>query len=434
MRANNSILDEYKEEIIALYNETTLKDVAKHYKCATKSVKKKLLEWGVKLHSKKAWNKGISPSKEQKEKFKLSISKTWTSEKKEKQRKKQKEIWSNPELLQKHSQIAKDLMTDEHKEKISIATRKAMGLPIVKKHIKDGIEKSFNTKKENGSFNTSKAEIELTNYIQSLGFNPQKFQIGQGDTRLEIDIYIPEKQLGFEYNGMFWHSDKYKDKNYHYHKTLLAKQNNINLIHIWEWEDLDKIKAFIHNLLIEKVKLNARDCECKEVPIQEANEFYSKYHLQGTVFAKDIKHYGLYYKNELVAMRSYAKPRFKSNKYDWEDIRYAVKSGYAIRGALSKLWKRKPEGRIVSYQNLDKFPNTNNSFEIEGFKYIKHSISCYYKSNMDSKPTTWKTRLNDWVKSHPEDSDCTTFDELLTKHNGYRIYNAGTVTWLYIPE
>jgi hypothetical protein len=37
---------------------------------------------------------------------------------------------------------------------------------------------------------------------------------GYRDGRLEIDIYLPELKLGFEFNGIWWHSDKYKDKWY----------------------------------------------------------------------------------------------------------------------------------------------------------------------------------------------------------------------------
>jgi hypothetical protein len=35
----------------------------------------------------------------------------------------------------------------------------------------------------------------------------------------EIDILIPENKLGIEFNGLYWHSNIYKDKNYHLNKT-----------------------------------------------------------------------------------------------------------------------------------------------------------------------------------------------------------------------
>jgi hypothetical protein len=41
---------------------------------------------------------------------------------------------------------------------------------------------------------------------------------------LEIDIYLPELKLGFEFNGLYWHSNKFKEKNYHLNKTDWFKE------------------------------------------------------------------------------------------------------------------------------------------------------------------------------------------------------------------
>ena len=64
----------------------------------------------------------------------------------------------------------------------------------------------------------------------------------------ELDIYLPELKLAFEYNGDYWHSSKFKDDNYHTNKILKCKEKNINLIHIWEnkWKNKkDIIKRYI---------------------------------------------------------------------------------------------------------------------------------------------------------------------------------------------
>ncbi len=37
--------------------------------------------------------------------------------------------------------------------------------------------------------------------------------------RQEIDIYLPDLKIGFEFNGLYWHSSKYKDKYFHIDKT-----------------------------------------------------------------------------------------------------------------------------------------------------------------------------------------------------------------------
>jgi hypothetical protein len=48
---------------------------------------------------------------------------------------------------------------------------------------------------------------------------------------LEIDI-LPELKLGFEFNGLYWHSNKFKEKNYHLNKTDWFKK--IYASYIWE--------------------------------------------------------------------------------------------------------------------------------------------------------------------------------------------------------
>ena len=60
----------------------------------------------------------------------------------------------------------------------------------------------------------------------------------------ELDIYIPELKLAFEFNGMFWHSNrgirrrtkgKFKTSKYHKMKSKICKSKGIKLIHIPEY-------------------------------------------------------------------------------------------------------------------------------------------------------------------------------------------------------
>ena len=78
------------------------------------------------------------------------------------------------------------------------------------------------------------AEAEIRDFVQSLGFSVQKTYISGMSASGEIDIFIPEKNIGIEYNDCYWHSAKFKDKYYHQKKTLLAREQCIELIHVWE--------------------------------------------------------------------------------------------------------------------------------------------------------------------------------------------------------
>ena len=60
----------------------------------------------------------------------------------------------------------------------------------------------------------------------------------------EIDIYIPSKKVGIEYNGLKWHSEEFnKDFSYHLSKTEKAYKNGVKLIQIFEDEYLNHKKS-----------------------------------------------------------------------------------------------------------------------------------------------------------------------------------------------
>ena len=71
-------------------------------------------------------------------------------------------------------------------------------------------------------------ETDIQNWLEKnqIPFIKQDREILEGR---EIDIYIPSKQIGIEFNGTYWHSDKYVEKDYHYKKSLLAEKKGIRL-------------------------------------------------------------------------------------------------------------------------------------------------------------------------------------------------------------
>ena len=133
---------------------------------------------------------------------------------------------------------------------------------------------------------TSHYEDEIIEYLNSIGIsniikNDRKTLISS-----EIDIYLPDLQIGIEFNGNYWHSDLYKDKKYHFNKSQLAQDKGIRLIHIYqyEWDDertRDKIKSLLR-IACGKVnnKIYARNCEIRKISNKEAKPFNDLNHLQ----------------------------------------------------------------------------------------------------------------------------------------------------------
>jgi hypothetical protein len=206
-----------------------------------------------------------------------------------------------------------------------------------------------------GEHNSIK-EIELSNYISSL-YNGDI--INSYRDSFEIDIYLPDLKIGFEFNGLYWHSDKFKNKNYHIDKTNFFKEKGIRIIHIWEddWDIKGEIiKSQIKNLLkISKTKIWARKCIIKK--IDNTTDFLNKNHIQGSD-RSNIK-IGLFYDGELVSAMTFNKNegRIKMKEDEWNLSRFCNKLNTNIVGGASKLLnyfiKEFNPNRIISYADLD---------------------------------------------------------------------------------
>ena len=73
---------------------------------------------------------------------------------------------------------------------------------------------------------TSRIEKSVAKWLKSFVRVKTKYILPDGK---EIDIYLPDEKVGIEYNGLYWHSEKFKDINYHYDKYKFFKDNGINL-------------------------------------------------------------------------------------------------------------------------------------------------------------------------------------------------------------
>ena len=236
--------------------------------------------------------------------------------------------------------------------------------------------------------NQSKEELELLEFIKSIC----SFTIIENEKNIlpkqEIDIYIPELNIGIEYNGLYWHSEKAgRGKYYHLNKTLQAKKHNIRLIQIFSDEWLNS-KEKVKNKLISilggfKNKIYARNCIVKEINDPKIkNEFLEKYHIQGK--DKSQIKLGLYFKEELVGVMTFCSPRIalggKTKTKEWELSRYATSTN--VVGGASKLLKffiknYKPE-LIYSYSDNRWSDWENNMYLKIGFKFKSLSQPGYY--------------------------------------------------------
>lgn len=217
----------------------------------------------------------------------------------------------------------------------------------------------------NLSCSTSSYEEEIKRFLAELGVDASKNRTQLEG--LEIDLYDPERKIGIEFNGTYWHSlSMLGDKNYHLKKSKLAESKGIRLIHIYEYEWNNPNKRPLLESLLKiafgKVneKIYARKCEIREISNKEAKEFNEKNHLQGHRNAQIT--YGLYYQGQLRQLMSFSKTKYNKNlkgANEWEIIRGCPGSNNIVIGGVSKLFKHfikinNPD-KVFSYCDFNKF-------------------------------------------------------------------------------
>lgn len=194
----------------------------------------------------------------------------------------------------------------------------------------------------------------------------------------ELDIFIPSKNLAIEVNGVYYHSDKFKDKYYHQNKTEICESKGIHLIHLYDMEielkkDIvfDKLKSYLG--LNEK--LFARKCKLETIKFPK--EFYQNNHIQGAGPSCSIN-YCLRYNDELVAAMSFRKRNGKM-----ELMRYASKLGLNVVGGMSKLLARAKQDicePIYSFADRRFTYSKCNGYSLCGFELIEKQVPgyCYW--------------------------------------------------------
>lgn len=278
----------------------------------------------------------------------------------------------------------------------------------------------------------SKPEQELTEILKKYFTDVQQSNRSVLEGK-ELDIFIPSKSIAIEYNGLYWHSDTYKDKNYHLLKLNLCKDKGITLIQIFEDEWLSKreiVISRIFNILgITENTVYARKCKVKEVDSKTATNFLEINHIQGKVGSKN--RLGLYYNNELVSLMTFGELRKNLGSVKTENVyellRFCNKLNTNVVGGASKLLKYfedtfSPEG-IVSYADLRW--SQGDLYNKLNFEFVHQSEPNYFYTKGLSRENRFKYRKSELVKQGYDINK--TEKEIMNELGFSRIYDAGTL-------
>lgn len=296
----------------------------------------------------------------------------------------------------------------------------------------------------------SKEEKDVLNYIKKIITDCQILENDKTLIRTELDIYIPNKKVAFEYNGLLWHSfgknfpkniDQEKNKKlYMRKKSFECFSKDVTLFHINsdEWCDdtrKDIWKSIINNSLKNSKKIYARKCKIVNVSTNDALKFLNENHLKGSDNSK-IK-IGLMYDNELVSLMTLSKPRF-NKQFEYELIRYCNKKYHTVIGGASKIFKhfKKTYNPISVISYADCRYSNGSLYKKLGFSFKRYSnIGYFYFKNVGTKNYKKISRYSAQKHKLPKLLD--SYSENLTEsenmfNNGYRrFWDCGNMVFFY---
>lgn len=218
------------------------------------------------------------------------------------------------------------------------------------------------------------------------------------------------------------------DVNYHRDKSKLARDSGYHVIHVFDWDDTDKVVQ----LLKDRVTVYAINCEVRLVDTLECNQYLMAYHLQGKCNNQTIR-LGLYHDNQLVSLMTFGVARY-NKKYEYELLRYCA--SHNVVGGAEKLFKYfvgnyKPIS-IISYCDTSKF--SGKVYDTLEFSLDTiNSPSCHWYSVKEDKHITDNLlRMQGYDRLFKESHGKGTSNEELILARGYLpVYDCGQATYIW---
>jgi len=250
--------------------------------------------------------------------------------------------------------------------------------------------------------------------------------------KFEIDIFIPHLNIGIEFNGIYYHSEKFVDKKYHFNKFKTCQENNIQLIQIWE-DDWFKSRETIKQMLLNQLNKNIEYCPLEKTTIKkieeaEAIKFFSDNYPQKVLNAS--LYIGLLNeKRKLIAVVAVQERKSKKGL----NISCFV-SEYNSSNNFAKLISYIEKHYDFEYLTAisDNCIDNNELYINNGFKFKEH-ISPDYTYFAKKQYREDKTKYS--KNKFKNDLNLEYFDKMneeeLAELNGFlKVYDAGKTKWV----
>lgn len=237
----------------------------------------------------------------------------------------------------------------------------------------------------------------------------------------EIDFYLPEKKIAFEFNGLFWHSEAKIGKTYHLEKTKACALKGVSLYHIWEHyyrKNPLAVEFWVKKLVGCSPRIPARKCQITTDPLLVV-PFIKKWHLQG--HRNSLHYVGLVYQGEVVGAASVGKHHRNRPELVLNRVCFGE---YQVIGGTERMLSKLPKP-LITWSDNSYSPN-GNLYKNVGFELVKEYPPDYFYTSGDgtyfSKQSQAKKRVN-----CPENL---TEKEWAAKRNLHPVWDCGKKLWI----
>lgn len=275
---------------------------------------------------------------------------------------------------------------------------------------------------------TTSGEGELGDFLTSLGVSWERTK--SLISPYEIDVFIPEHNLAIEYCGVYWHSERFKERDYHARKRKMCSEIGVRLLTIYESEWLyrnHQVKGVLRSILGLNSVVYARKLNSTELSRDVAARFMEKHHVQGAspMFSRA---YGLGTPDSLKAVMTFS----KQGDGKWELSRFC--SDDNVAGGASKL--------------LTYFQRNNDWTSIVSFADLRWSEGALYHRLGFSLDASLKPDYGYVIRDRVEhkfkhrkkfyrdkyDVGSMTEREIMQQEGLYRIYDCGKLRYQLVAR
>lgn len=246
----------------------------------------------------------------------------------------------------------------------------------------------------------SVAQDEVARFVASLGVEVKRND--RKEMGLELDVFVPERRVAVEYNGLYWHCHINKSPNYHRNKTSTARDVGVSLVHVFEDEWRDK-RPIVESIIRAKLgkcerRVGARACRVVELSSEQRKKFFEANHLDGDVRSEVA--WGLEAGGDVVYALSLRRPFHKKYEGSLEVARCCPALGLSVPGGLSRLTKKAVEhceasgvDKLVTYVDT-RLGGIGRGYELSGFVKTSETVARWWWTDLTHRFNRFKFKAD----------------------------------------